>query len=398
MKNSFKNYLVLFIVIISGITTAALAQELPQDELQVNINSYFDNFGVNVIYPEVSVQKAVSNTTSLSGRILTDVITAASMKCHFDSVYSFENIKQGIDAYTSASKRTAGGADNTPDEFRGEFGLGLTQMFGDVSLALNNLYSIEHDYSSETITGSLAVPFAKKNTILQLGIVKSWDKNFPQTRIWTAKKNALSSSLTLTQILGTGFIAQMELFYSYLNGFLSDPYQVVTIYNVDSNFVRLYETIEPSTRNRGAAGIRGIYRLSDLSSLELGYRYYTDDWNVKSHTLSGKYQRLFHNNQIILGLSDRVYFQTKAFFFKDIYSVEEPYMTVDPKLNGVFSNEIELNLTMNGDLLPMINDDKAEMSARFQFYIRRTDSPDWFSRFNILYSYLLSIGFRYLFN
>jgi hypothetical protein len=398
LKRSFENYFVLLFVILFGISSVAVAQELPQNELQVNINSYFDNFGVRVIYPEVSVQKSVSNSTSFNGRILADVITAASMKCHFDSVYSFQNVKQGIDAYTSASNRKTGGSYHIPDEFRGEFGLGLTQMFGEIALSLNNLYSIEHDYSSETVTGSLTIPLAKKNTTMQLGIVKSWDKNYPQTRVWTAKKDVLSSSFTMSQILGTGFIAQLELFYSNMNGFLSDPYQVVTIFNIDSNFLKRYETIEPNTRNRAAAGIRGIYRLSDMSSLELGYRYYTDDWDIKSHTISGLFKQMFDNGKMIIGIGNRTYFQTKASFFKDIYTVEENYMTVDPKLNGLLSNEIELNLTMNGDLLPIINDDNVEMSARLQYYIRKTNSPDWLSRYNILNAYLFSLGFRYLFN
>ncbi|OGU17333.1 MAG: hypothetical protein A2X61_06825 [Ignavibacteria bacterium GWB2_35_12] len=374
------------------------SQELPPEEIQVDFNSYFDNFGVSIIYPEVSFSKSLSEGTSINGRVLVDVITTASMKSHFDSVYSFVNTRQGLDAYTSASMRTHGGSDNFPDELRGEFGIGLVQLLGDATVSLTNLYSVEHDYSSETIAGSLSIPFAKKNTTVQLGLVKSWDKNYPQTRTWTADKSVISSTLTLTQIFSTDFIAQLEFYYSNSDGFLSDPYQVVTVVNYDSSYLQKYENIYPDYRNRGAAGLRTVIRLADVSSLQLGYRYYADDWDIKSHTLSGLYQHQLFDDKFLLGAGIRSYFQNKAKFFKAEYNNTEEFMSVDPKLNGIISNEFEFNLSLNGSLIPIIENEKLELNARFNFYIRETNSPDWHSKYDMLYAFLMSIGFRFLLN
>ncbi|MBI5323674.1 MAG: DUF3570 domain-containing protein [Ignavibacteriae bacterium] len=374
------------------------AQQLPEDEIQVDFNGYFDNFGVEIIYPEISFSKSISENTSINGRVLVDVITTASMKSHFDSVYSFVNTKQGIDALTSASKRTQGGSDNEPDELRGEFGAGIVQLIGDVSISLTNLYSIEHDYSSETIAGSVSIPLAKKNTTIQLGIVSSWDRIFPQTRTWTEKKSVISSTLSLTQIFSTDFLAQFELFYSNLNGFLSDPYQVITVVNYDSSYLQKFENIYPDYRNRAAAGLRTIIRLNEISSLQLGYRYYADDWDIRSHTISASYQHLLLEEKLLLSAGIRTYFQNRATFFKPEYQKREDFMSVDPKLNGMVSNEIEFKLNVNGSLIPIIENEKLELNGRFNFYVRKTDTPDWHSRYDILYAYLMSVGFRFLFD
>ncbi|TAL70895.1 MAG: DUF3570 domain-containing protein [Bacteroidetes bacterium] len=390
--------LLLFVIFIVFQYSMLIAQQLPANEIQVDFNSYFDNYGVEIIYPEVSFSKSVSENTSINGRVLVDVITTASMKSHFDSVYSFANTSKGLDAFTSASKRTHGGSDNNPDELRGEFGIGVVQLFDEVNVSLTNLYSIEHDYSSETIAGSISVPMAKKNTTIQLGLVKSWDKIFPQTRTWIEDKSVISSTLTLSQIFSTGFIGQIELFYSNLSGFLSDPYQVVTVVNFDSAFFQKYENIYPDYRNRGAAGLRTIIRLNDVSSLQLAYRYYLDDWEVKSHTISALYEHLFFDEKLLFGAGIRSYFQTKAKFFKAEYNKLEEYMSVDPKLNGMISNELEFNFSLNGSLIPIIENEKLEFNGRFNFYIRKTDSPDWHSRYDVLYAYLMSAGFRFLFD
>ena len=71
---------IIFIVLLVIANYSANAQELPEEELQVNISSYFDNFNVNVVYPDVSVKKSLSETTGINGRFLVDVMSCASMK------------------------------------------------------------------------------------------------------------------------------------------------------------------------------------------------------------------------------------------------------------------------------------------------------------------------------
>lgn len=365
------------------------SQDLPVDEIQATINGYFDNFGVNILYPAVSINKNIGEKTNFNARYMVDVISAASIKSWFK-----------VDGVTSATKGIHGGGDDSPDEIRHEFTAGLTHLFGDISLSLNGIYSTEHDYTSKTLAGSISIPFAKKNTILNFGVVRSWDIVAPQTRFWEKEKNVLSLSADLTQVLSTRLVMQGTLYYSKNDGFLSDAYQVVpTLFRAS---VLYHEPIHPGTRERKAAGLRGSYLLNDVSSIQLGYRYYTDSWDINSHTINILYQR-YLTGDITGSFGIRHYTQSKSFFFKEKYLVPEPLMTVDGKLNEGTTNEFEFKIAFKGESLidvPVLNNfagNNSELSFKLNFFWRKTATPDWHSRRLSLFAYITSIGYRFKF-
>ncbi|MFI5144912.1 MAG: DUF3570 domain-containing protein [Ignavibacteria bacterium] len=363
---------------------AIFSQDVPEDELDVNISTYFDNFRVNVVYPSVKLTKKLGNSTSVYGRYLADIISAASMKSTFQ-----------VDGITSATSKKVGGGDNTPDELRNEFGIGLSQKIFAGLFSLASSYSIEHDYSSKTLAVDVSYPFAKKNTELKVGFLGSFDKVFPQIRTWTRDRNTLSFNSALTQILGKYIIAQIDGSYISSRGFQLDGYQVVHIITGDS--LHTLEPNEPDVRIRRAVGIRTNFSLSKSNTLLLGYRYYWDTWDVRSHTITTTFNRIFNKNYSI-SIELRNYIQSRAYFFKPSYTQIEQYMTVDSYLNSGYSNELSLNLTINGSKkfdFPLLNNDKIQFNGTVGFYHRYTDSPDWFSRYMHLYAYLFNIGIRY---
>ncbi len=367
--------------------SASYAQDIPEDELDVRINSYFDNFRVTVIYPQISISKKLSDGTSISVRYLSDIISSASMRANFQ-----------VDGITSATTRKQGGGDDTPDEWRHEFGTGITQKVFQGILSLNASYSREHDYSSKTIVGSLSYPFAKKNTVLQFSVIKNFDKVFPQIRTWTKERNTASFNAGLTQILSKNIITQFDGTYSTISGYQLDGYQVVRII-INSNTFRTYEPIHPDFRVRRALGMRTNFGLTKNFTLQLGYRYYWDSWDVKSHTISVKFSNNF--SAIVSGsLELRHYLQTKAFFFKPVYTQPDQYMSVDGKLNSGYTDEAVLYLVLRGSKkfkVPFISNENLSLTGSFGFYRRYTDSPDWFTGYKILYAYITSIGLRYNF-
>ena len=379
----------LFVLLLSG--TSLFSQELPDDELQVNLNSYFDNFNVQIVYPSISLTKRYQEHTTLNFRYLIDVISAASMKSHFD-----------VDGVTSATEADDGGGDNTPDEIRQEFGIGVTEVMHDgllknATISLNVIYSAEHDYSSKTLAGTIAYQMAKKNTTLQFGFVKSWDKIFPQIRIWERNKDVLSLSFNVSQILSTKAIAQFIYSYSEMKGYLPDAYQVVTIINADDETFTNYEPIHPDSRFRRALGFRVNYKAGRVSSLNAGLRYYSDSWKIKSFTTSLGFQR--HLGKVVrFGLLLRHYTQSKAFFFQSTYSQPEPLMAVDAKLNKSYSNDYQFKISVNGGHLsriPLLANPKVQFNFRLNFYHRHSETPDWHSRSKNLYAYIVSTGVRY---
>jgi hypothetical protein len=362
-----------------------LSQDLPENELDVRINSYFDNFKVTVIYPQATLTKKLSNTTSISGRYLSDIISSASMRMTFQ-----------VDGITSATTKKVGGADNTPDEWRHEFGLSLNQKISQGLLSVSGNYSTEHDYSSGTFLGSVSYPFAKKNTVLQLSFVRSLDKVFPQTRTWTKDRNTTTFSGAVTQILGKNVIAQIDASYIGVSGYMLDGYQVIRIIS-DSLTYHTYEPVEPDSRFRRAIGIRTNIGVTKKISLQLGYRYYWDNWDIRSNTISTQLGKIF--SDVFSGtLELRHYWQTKAYFFKPSYSVVEQYMTVDQKLNSGFTDEAVFNFVLKGKKgSGFLTSDKLALTGTAGIYRRENDSPDWISGYNILWAYLFSLGIRYNF-
>jgi hypothetical protein len=387
-----------------SLTALVSGQEGADNELQVNFNGYFDNFRVNILYPSVSLNKKIGASKRFNGRYLVDAITAASMRSRFevDGVTSATN--RTVDGVTSASARNGEEAETESsfDEVRHEFGAGLSTEFGrGGSASVNVLYSTEHDYSSKTLAGNISYPFAKKNTVLQFGAVRSWDLSFPDTRTWKKRKDVTALSCGLTQVLSPKAIAEVDASYTVNRGYLSDPYQVVRIIHDDT--FTTFNTSAPERRMRNAVGTRINYKMTSMSSLQMGYRYYWDDWKIRSNTVHALVQRHFLEKRLTLGIGLRHYSQTGAYFFKPRYSMPEPYMTVDSKLNSCVSYEFQFRIEIQSDLLKGIHlfnilaVDNSAFLADVDFYHRRTPTLDWFSRYRDLYAYIFSFGWRYRF-
>jgi outer membrane usher protein FimD/PapC len=331
----------------------------------------------------VNVTKSIDKNTSINASYLVDAISSASMKMTLK-----------VDGITSATPNKQGGGDNTPDELRHQLSLGVTRNISDVTFSALGMYSIEHDYSSKTFATNLSIPFAKKNTVLLLGYAGNWDKIFPQTRYWTRNRNTTTINLGLSQILSKSIIAQADFSFINIDGYMLDGYQVVRIIN-GPTFMNL-EPVEPDRWVRKAAGLRTNIAVSKLSSIGLGYRYYWDTWDIRSHTIETSYKTHL-GDYVNLALSLRQYFQTKAYFFEPNYTEIEPFMAVDSKLNSGYTNDLSIGFTVKGNKninFPIIDNNKVTFMASFGVYHRHTDSIDWIMRMSDLYAILINLGFK----
>ena len=381
--------LILFLIFIFNFSTLDFAQLLPANETQVNFSGYFDDFSVSVLYPSISLTKRVSESTSITARYLVDMITAASIKSN--------NPSPNVDVVTSASGR-AGGEHEPPtfDEVRHEFNLGFAHLFGSGILTADGIYSTESDYTSATAIANYKQYFAENNTSIELGIVRSWDKVFPKTKDWKKDKNVTTLNLNFSQNISKNLILQLLSSYADNNGLLSDNYHLVpiSIEGKDS----LFDPIHPDLRIRRAAALSLKYRLTDQSSLQVGYRYYWDSWNITSNTYSANYER-YLSKHVILGVGWRGNFQSQAFFFKPNYLTPEQYMTTDIKLDAGYSNQLLLDLILSGgdkqNFLPFMKDERVQYVFNLSFYSRHTDSPYWFNNLNNLFATNVNIGIRF---
>jgi hypothetical protein len=373
----------ILILLFNFIPAKSYSQQTTDNEIQVNMNTYFDNYYLTVYYPSINVTKSIDKNTSINASYLVDAITSASMK-----------MLMRVDGVASATHNATGGADNTPDELRHQLSLGFTRNISEITFNALGMYSIEHDYSSKTFASNLSIPFAKKNTTLLLGYAGNWDKVFPQTRFWTRDRNTTTINLGLSQILSKTLIAQADFSFINISGYMLDGYQVVRIIN-GPTFMNL-EPVEPDKWVRKSAGLRTNIALSKLSTLQLGYRYYWDTWDIKSHTVEATYKT--HLSDVVnMTLDLRQYFQTKAYFFKSEYTQVEPLMGVDSKLNSGYTTDASVGFTFQGNKnldFPIINNDNVALMTSLGIYHRHTDSVDWIMRMADLYAILINIGVK----
>ena len=379
-----KIYLATILVLLA-LTSSLVAQDLPEDELQLNLSGYFDNYSVAVYYPNLSLTKKVSESTSVTGRYLVDVVTAASIKNNGN------NTTSGVDGVTSASTKFL-----EVDDIRHEFSGSLTHLIAGKAVALSGIYSKENDYSSATFASTVTESFAQKNTTVQLGFVHSWDQVFPVTKTWKREKNVKTFSANVSQIFSRRLLVQFLGSFTEDTGHLSDDYKEVNIRG------RIFDPVHPNRRERRAAATRFKYRLNHYSSLQLGYRHYWDSWEVRSHSLSGLYQRRF-SSMITIGFGLRGYQQSKAFFFKDEYLTLETFRTVDGKLDASYSTDVQFKFVLNGGenhrflFLPFIQEERMQYSVNLNWYRRQTEALDWFNDKRTLSAYYINLGVRYRF-
>ena len=119
---------------------SSVAQTLPEDELQVNFSGYFDSFDVSIVYPSIAMTRKVSESTSLTGRYLVDMVSAASIK----NAGSTSDGSRRVDVVTTASGRRVGEALPAFDDVRHETGFGITQLIFGQMLSVNGIYSKEN--------------------------------------------------------------------------------------------------------------------------------------------------------------------------------------------------------------------------------------------------------------
>ncbi len=235
-----------------------------------------------------------------------------------------------VSAYTSASSSNIDpfDGDQPADPFVASSGasrqdtwFGLTANYAHSSddrntiIAGNLSFANEYDYSSIGFGGSFTKLFNQKNTELQINLNAFIDKWRPQypiefregfnitdydftgeriyspgfTRFQDESRSSYSLGLSLSQILSksvqTAFMGDVII----QNGLLSTPHQRVYFSDFENTVIENFELgndIErlPGTRTKFAIGNRTNFYINQSFVLRTYYRFYTDDWDINSHT------------------------------------------------------------------------------------------------------------------
>jgi len=167
--------------------------------------------------------------------------------------------------------------------------------------------SKEDDFLSFGGNASLARDFNQKDTTFSLGISPEYDIGTPIGGVPVAlatqstpgsiegaqdTKTVLSGLAGLTQIINRQTLMQFNYSLTHESGYLNDPYKLLSL--VDSQtgdpLSAIFEK-RPGSRNEQSFYWLTRYALLNQDVASLSFRYYTDDWGIRSQTLDFSYRR-----------------------------------------------------------------------------------------------------------
>jgi len=149
----------------------------------------------------------------------------------------------------------------------------------------------------------------------------------------TEDSTSYNLQMGVTQVLTKDSSMKLSGFVLSDDGYLTNPHGII-VRDYDTSAARLDNENRPDTRV--AYGFTGNYNklLTDDVSFLASYRFYSDDWDVTSHTLEvDTYIAL--SDDVTLGLGLRYYTQTQAKFYNENidYFSTETYASSDERLS-----------------------------------------------------------------
>lgn len=261
---------------------------------------------VKVRAPAVMFLAPLSGEWSVTGSSIYDAISGASPAYHTRQLTQLEDRRRAFD-------------------------LGLTRYFSSGTLTLGASRSKESDYLSKSfsIQGSVYAD-ETKNTTFNFGLGLTRDNIDPNFGGSGGKKRITDVMLGVTQVLTRRDIAQFNLGYSHGRGYFSDPYK--------------FFDERPRTRNHATFLARWNHHFDATDGVSrLSYRYYRDNWAIRSHTLAAEYaQPLADGWKLTPSL--RYYTQNAAKFYLPV----DPATAPDPTMPAAWMTEYSEDQRLSG--------------------------------------------------
>jgi len=276
------------------------------NEVNVQFHGFQDARGVTVLSPSVDLAQDYTERTSL-------------------------RINYGLDAISAPSDSCARCHRDGANSHRQEFGFSATQKHGDMKLTVGGAYSQENFYRATTGLASVSRDLANGNTTVAGGF--SFSLNQPVLHPLPQSANQYQSGgfVSVTQTLSKTTIAQAGYEIGHVAGYQDNPYLRASV-----NGVMVLGHV-PDARTRQTLSARLRQALPADTYLQADYRRYSDDWQVKSNTISVGVSHEF-SPAFLLDVAYRRYDQTGAFFWAPQYAGIPQYYTADFRLQPFTAN------------------------------------------------------------
>ena len=309
--------------VLCSFGTSVFAQVLPEDRVDVLYHSY-DGGGITVQGPSVLIRKSVLDNVSVSANYYVDSISSASV----DVITIL-----GPSRYTEERTQTSASVDYLHDSS---------------IMSFSYTSSVENDYEAATSNFSIAQEMFGGLTTITMGyksgsnVIMSSDKAlFKDTANTQGYRLSLSQVLTKDMILGAAYEIITD------KGYLNNPYRQVRY--IDSSVARGFtfeDEVYPQSHTSNAFGLNVRYYLPYRASINGGYRYFIDSWNISATTADIGYVHAYEDKWLF-DFGYRFYSQNSASFYSDLFDTQafQTFLARDKELSTYTSHSISLGAT-----------------------------------------------------
>ncbi len=315
----------------------------------------------SVSAPSLMVNKDFGTDYTLNANVVLDSVSGAS-ETYYDGASGASAFSRGKNV--NADDVEYGNIEYSDQRVAGGFAF-TTRFDNRDELIVGANYSAESDfYSKEASAEYMHWLGDSKNSSLSLGLSYQLNEVLVGCKGNEACDGASGASQSMDmdvlnvqasyfQNINAQSYAKLSLFYIADSGYLSNPYLNVVRNYVEGETADVLAESRPDSRVAYGASLKYANALTDSFSLHLNYRYYSDDWEVDSHTLdSDIYYEL--GNAWIFKLGLRSYIQSEASFYsseKDFFT-DEIYASSDQRLSDftAFTYKTSVDYAISKDL------------------------------------------------
>lgn len=299
--------------VVTAVAAALLSTTVPcvraaEPTAGYTFNFYSDVNGVDVFSHYTSSALRLQNGVMISGEWVHDRVVIPAIDAPPGS-------QEAVDAITSASRPI--GANANPYE---DYVKVRNSLEGSVSYAgydASYYVSTESDYFAQMLTFGYNRDLMGDNLNVAARVSYSWDSITPleddDTNTNPDYRRTLHWNVVATDVVSPTTVVRVGAEFNTVHGLQHDPYRNVY---VDGTNVPEQHPDERFRRDL-FAGVNQY--INNRSSLNLEYRYYTDDWGVSSHTMGIKLNQ-YVNDEFVVRYRYRYYTQASAIFYRDEYT------------------------------------------------------------------------------
>lgn len=261
---------------------------------------YSEHGRVSVFEPVARLKRDLANGTSLAAKIVFDVMTGASPTGATPS----DKVQTVTSASGNSQQVTSGVVPLGPfRDRRASVELEYEQPLArTLKVVAGGHLSQETDYFSRGGTLTFAWDTSDRLTTITAGAGGNFDRVLPKGGMRTglalssapaipgsADKQAIDGLISVSRVLSPQWLVKLNYGHAWENGYLTEPYKIVSILDPDGNTIDYRNENRPKERQKQDIQISSVYAI-DEDVLHFSYRFFWDDWRVRSHTLDVKYR------------------------------------------------------------------------------------------------------------